>query len=460
MNKRFCIGKGGNRFISSIIVVDSIMGSGKTSAMLNKVKSDADGSYIYVTPYLPEVERVIKDTGYRFKQPYNTGAGKLDSLHKLLAAGESVVTTHALFLMATSETVQLIHEGSYTLILDEALDVLREYNEVVKSIDNKTLTKGDVRWLIQEKYISVSPLDYCVEWNGTAEEDFHYSEVERLAKNGSLRCIDDTLYWEYPVEVFAAFESVYILTYLFESSRFAAYMGIYHLSYEKMSAMRTEDGSFQLCPYIDDTEQRKALIQRINIYSGDLNRIGDKRNAFSVNWLKGINTEQVRDIQKAMRNYKGQLKAHTASVMWTTTKQFDFYKRLERVKGFKYTRQLTSDEQKLPDEEKRKLQCFVSCTARATNDYSERTTLLYMINRYLPPEVGKYYSRRGNPIDEDLFATGELLQWIWRSAIRKGKSVNLYIPSCRMRELLFKWLGANETMYHPRTKRCLEKALL
>lgn len=111
MNKRFCIGKGGNRFISSIIVVDSIMGSGKTSAMLNKVKSDADGSYIYVTPYLPEVERVIKDTGYRFKQPYNTGAGKLDSLHKLLAAGESVVTTHALFLMATSETVQLIHEG-------------------------------------------------------------------------------------------------------------------------------------------------------------------------------------------------------------------------------------------------------------------------------------------------------------------------------------------------------------
>lgn len=436
------------------------MGSGKTSAMLSKVNADRENSYIYVTPYLPEVERVIKQTGYRFKQPHNTGEGKLSFLHKLLAAGESIVTTHALFLMATSETVQLIHEGSYTLILDEVLDIFKEYNDVVKSLDNKAVTKGDVRWLMQEGYISVSPLDYCVKWNGAITEDFHYSEVERLAKCGSLRCIDDSLYWEYPIEVFTAFEHIYILTYLFESSMLAAYMGIYNLPYERVSAERTEDGTFRLCPYADDLERRKALFALVNIYTGELNSLGNKTNAFSVNWLKNRSPEQMRLLQNAMRNYKGQMKAPTDSVMWTTTKQYDIHKKLEKVKGFKYIRQLTVEEQRLTDEEKRKLQCFVSCTARATNDYSDRTTLLYMLNRYLSPEIEKYFSRRGNPIDEDGFATSELLQWIWRSAIRNNRKINLYIPSSRMRGLLFSWFGADEALYLPRTKRGLEKASL
>lgn len=447
----------GVEVIAEITVVDSIMGSGKTTAMLEKVNADVEGSYIYVTPYLSEIDRVIEQTQHRFKQPYNTGSGKLDAFHKLLAAGESVVTTHSLFLTATPETVQLIHEGDYTLILDEAIDIFKEYNEVVKSLDNKVITKGDVRWLKQEGYILVSD-DYCVEWSGAATDDFHYSEVERIAKSGNLRCIDDTLYWEYPVEVFTAFKRTYILTYLFEGSTLAAYMSIYGLSYDKCSAERTESGGFRLCPYDDGKDRKSALFPLVNIYAGELNRIGNKTNAFSVNWLKGRSLEQIRAIQNTMRNYKGQMKAPTDSVMWTTIKQNDIHKKLEKTKGFKYIRQLTAEEQRLPDEEKRKLQCFVSCTARATNNYSERTTLLYLLNRYLPPEIEKYFSRRGSPIDENCFATSELLQWIWRSAIRNGQSINLYIPSSRMRNLLYRWFGVDEVLYRPRTKRGLEKA--
>jgi len=33
-----------------------------------------------------------------------------------------------------------------------------------------------------------------------------------------------------------------------------------------------------------------------------------------------------------------------------------------------------------------------------------------------------------------------MIQWIWRSAIRDGKEIWVYIPSRRMRELLKKWL--------------------
>lgn len=45
------------------------------------------------------------------------------------------------------------------------------------------------------------------------------------------------------------------------------------------------------------------------------------------------------------------------------------------------------------------------------------------LNRYLSPEVEKYFSRRGSPLNEEHFATSELVQWIWRSAIRNGEKI-------------------------------------
>ena len=36
-----------------------------------------------------------------------------------------------------------------------------------------------------------------------------------------------------------------------------------------------------------------------------------------------------------------------------------------------------------------------------------------------------------------------MLQFIWRSAIRDGKEIWIYIPSIRMRTLLKKWIKEN-----------------
>ena len=42
-------------------------------------------------------------------------------------------------------------------------------------------------------------------------------------------------------------------------------------------------------------------------------------------------------------------------------------------------------------------------------------------------------------VSEDKLAVSDLLQWVWRSRIRNGESINLYMPARRMRELLEKW---------------------
>jgi hypothetical protein len=61
----------------------------------------------------------------------------------------------------------------------------------------------------------------------------------------------------------------------------------------------------------------------------------------------------------------------------------------------------------------------------------------------LNPAVKQYFLQNGVAIDEDLYATGEMLQWIWRSAIRNGEKINIYIPSMRMRRLLKNWLNSS-----------------
>jgi hypothetical protein len=44
-------------------------------------------------------------------------------------------------------------------------------------------------------------------------------------------------------------------------------------------------------------------------------------------------------------------------------------------------------------------------------------------------------------VDGDMYALSSLIQWVWRSAIRDGKPIILYVPSSRMRGLLIKWLN-------------------
>lgn len=416
------------------------MGSGKTSAMLDLVKKDKKNNYIYVTPYLGEVERVIEATNGDFKQPINRGDGKLDSLHSQLAMGDNIVTTHALFLRTTPETVQLIQEGGYHLILDEALDVFKDYNDMVKELDGKIIKKADVRWLLEDNAISVSPDDWHVQWTGPAPDDSHYSEIARLSGAKTLTSVDDTLYWEFPPEIFDAFERVYTLTYMFEGSTFSSYMDAHHFDYEKASVQATTDGGYQLCPYIDDVGKRSKYADLIKIYEGPLNELGENRSAFSISNLQKASTGELKKIKNAMRSYREHVHARSKEIMWTSTKQGDIYKKFEAVKGFKYTKRLSTKERKNDPKE---LQCFVPCNVRATNDFSGRTVLLYLLNRYPNPEVVKYFSHTGSPINQNVFAVSELLQWIWRSAIRNEQPIDIYIPSSRMRALLKNWLGVS-----------------
>lgn len=88
---------------------------------------------------------------------------------------------------------------------------------------------------------------------------------------------------------------------------------------------------------------------------------------------------------------------------------------------------------------------FSPCNARATNEYSNRHHLAYLINVYDNPLVVQWFLEHGATVDAEAFALSQLLQWVWRSAIRNGEPVDLYLPSSRMRRLLTDWLGESSS---------------
>ena len=68
---------------------------------------------------------------------------------------------------------------------------------------------------------------------------------------------------------------------------------------------------------------------------------------------------------------------------------------------------------------------------------------------YPNPMLIKAAAIKGNNIDKDIFALSEMVQFIWRSAIRNEKPINLYIPSKRMRRLVTDWIdGKYDNISH------------
>jgi len=61
----------------------------------------------------------------------------------------------------------------------------------------------------------------------------------------------------------------------------------------------------------------------------------------------------------------------------------------------------------------------------------------------LNPFIKNFFTMNNISVDEDGFALSEMLQFIWRSAIREGKDIWVYIPSIRMRNLLKQWIRNN-----------------
>lgn len=396
----------------NVYVVDSIMGSGKTSSAINKMNEDKVSNYIFITPFLKEVDRIKEAcSDRRFFEPENKGSGKLDNLHYLIGKGCNIASTHALFATYNEDTKELLRNKNYKLILDEVFNVL----EMIP------LHKDDIK-LMLERFAYVDDNNYVV-WTDDSYEGTKFREIKLMAKNKTLMLINDMLLlWNFPVDIFECFQEVYILTYMFGAQIQKYY---YDLSKVKMDYLGVENknGYYVFSENTSIPKYVKTLKGKIHILEDEkLNLIGDTRTALSVSWFERDIQRRGRPLIKTLKNnlvnvFKNKFQSPSDENMWTTYKEFK-----SNLSGKGYTKG------------------FVSVNARATNDYRHKRYLAYCANIFFNPYLKNYFIDRGVNVLEDKYALSELIQWIWRSAIRDGKDINIYIPSSRMRNLLIDWL--------------------
>ena len=93
---------------------------------------------------------------------------------------------------------------------------------------------------------------------------------------------------------------------------------------------------------------------------------------------------------------------------------------------------------------------FLTFNAKATNKYKDCRALVYIVNVFMNVNEKKFYQAHGIDPDEEQYALSTMVQWIWRSAIREGNPVELYIPSSRMRTILERWIDSfdERSQYH------------
>lgn len=395
------------------IVLDSIMGSGKTTWAINYMNNHQDKNFIYVTPFLEEVQRVKTTVNRTVWEPtqQNESGSKLASFKSIIQIHNTICTTHALFRMLDNECIELLKQREFTLILDEVLEVVEEL----------PYTKGDVEFLMSSKYISVGETG-LLQWIDEQNENLSFGiklfqDFERMIKCNQIIKINDSLLWQFPPEIFKVFKDIYVLTYNFEAS-----MLYYYFKTNKIDFIKKGVNKGEICDFvnIDKSKYRKL----INIYSGNLNHNIPNTNSYSFSKrYYERNPQLINKIKNNIYNYFfNVMKSPSSNNMWTSFKSWQ-----NQLSGKGYARG------------------FVPCTARATNKFRNKSVLVFPINIYMHPLIIQYFNKYGYTVNQDEYALNVLLQWIWRSAIREEKSVYIYLLSSRMRILLYQWLNYTES---------------
>lgn len=380
----------------------------------------------------------------QFKEPSDTGAlpTKSADLLRLLSEGQNVVLSHELFKLLNDTAIECIKEFDYTLFLDEEIEVVKMSG----------ITQDDLKILKEQNLMEIDPTSKKVKW---LDSQYHgdFERTKREIQQKALYEVEpNIILWQLPPGIFEAFHQVYIMTFLFRGSMLYLYFQKNGISFQYLHVEKDSQGKYYFSQgYEEVSELEKSRIKfLLDVHDGRLNtnylpeskkkRDIQEYSGLSSSWHQSRKNKEYINILKrnAMNYIQNYRHAPKNTVMWTTFKPaVNKYENRRMRANCRWSGRISCNECTRP--------CgvnFVSCNARATNRYADRTTLIYLCNIFPVPPVVQYLSQGTTAeFDADLYALAQLMQWIWRSAIRRGEVVSLYLPSARMRKLLLDWLG-------------------
>lgn len=431
-----------------IKVVDSPTGTGKTSWAIDYINLlPEDVKVIFITPFLSEVDRIKEMCkGKNFVAPNrkNGKGSKRNHLLSLILEKKNIVSTHSLFSNADEELINAFAGANYILILDEAMNVIekfdfwedetdfQEYDEDFEDKENLR-TKLEIEGLQSKNIIYVDPDTKQIKWIDDDHPWEKYQTFRNLVKRNLMFLVNkNVVVWTFPIDVFAegVFNEVFILTYQFDWQIQSMYYKYFDFEYSKHHIEKINN-KFTLVETVNNEYERewienaKGLIKIIDVPS--LNRIG--------NVLKGLKGEAKFSLSKKWFVHNPSL----TKMLGNNIGNF-FINYTDAKANNRLWTCFVSERSKMINGNVSKKN-WLALNARATNNYSNKTALAYGINRFVNPFYAHFFSNKNIIIDQDKYALSEMIQWIWRSAIRNNQPITTYIPSERMRTLLMNYLN-------------------
>lgn len=401
----------------TIHVVDEIMGKGKTSAIFSFMNVHPKKRYIFLTPRLNEIPRVKSSCpALHFCEPAPNGGNKSECFSFLLDKKRNIVTTHKLFFMQIEEISKFLH--GYVLISDESP------NSLVEDYDDKY--HGDYPILFKN-YLKLDS-DYKAHWtynpkpekNGKNGYRGAFSMLKEDCDRGYVRGIENGqekfLFKVFPANILQELDEIFLLTYLFRLQPSYAFFKSEDFSFDRYY-VKEESGKYILTN-IPQPQKYIDYFSKIKIYTEKSKRnqsIGSKKGSLSKTWYH--NHKKSDTMRKALRRFVDNTVKSHKELIWTVYTDFkdDFSDKCWHTS-------------------------FLSCNAKSTNDYANRHAVAYLINLYSRPLLSIYFKSKGVAVCDNGFGLTEMIQLIFRSAIRNGEEIYLYVPSKRMRDLFIAWM--------------------
>ena len=418
-----------------VTIKDRHCGYGKSTEMINSLSPDR--SYLIVVPLNSEVKRFIENAprdvnlvepvSTRDEDPDKRATAthdrKRDHLRELLDGGHSIVTTHALF----TDIAYLAQEGlllGYDVMVDEVLSVAHSVTHEVANSGKGVSIQSWKGLYIEHGFATVDPDTGMVYPTPEWETKQHLPELSdtlfNMAKARSLFAVgDNVLVWELPPILLKAVGSLTIYTFLAEGSLMAGFM-------------RRNDINF--------THDRDLSSERQ--FRETAKRLIEVRDIPSVNRLKLSYSSQQRMTKVDHKKVSGALKKikerlmrgiPMENVMITSARDM-WYTPSGRPGPFAVGSRMFENTNWVPN------------TTRGTNDYRHCTHLIYLWDQHLNPRIAEFLGVDSQR-HRDMYAISELIQWVYRTQVRDGKPITLYLPSGRMRKLLQRWLDGDLEVY-------------
>ncbi len=432
--------------LKHVEVLDVLMGSGKTYASLRHIESMALSNkqvkWVFCTEFLSEIAtRTVEneEAKHLWRTPENDDGTKLSDFIDLLQEPniQLIAITHALLKQAVRnyEVQQLVSKHGWCLFLDETFDCINPYNGI---------SYAEFQWHLQEGRLTLDSNAYGrVQWVDDSVQGVDTKELAvcRLLKEqdnvyASVSGKSVSIVTIEPKVMFTMWHRVILSTYQFEGTLMAAYFSIKQIDWKPCTDIE--------CSRLATKAEIKNNITMINKHNPAF-----RNKSLSASWYEDKATaDDFALINKTIRNI-GDLngcKGEAYKLGYTLPKSV-LGKRTDKKKiqpaGYKHTVCLIDAEgQEIDGTVCKKRSGNIPCNARASNGYASKVVMVHAFDRHPNVAVCNYLRAMEVSFSKERFAVNELVQWLWRSAIRNGQPIHVAILSKRMRDLFLTWLDS------------------